>query len=740
MIHPPGVFVSWQMVDSDRTATGIAVRTRSVTVCLTIEPRFPLVHPATVSYRGDVAVTAAREHEPADPQAILELLPHGVVVVGRDWRISYANPEAERLIGATGATLWERCPALEHAAFGSGFRHAMADRTELLTESVLPSVGWCQARARPLPEGGLLVSLRQVHAHTIETGQARAALLLGEIGDALTREDSLRAALRRCADGMVRHLDAALARIWTVDAAARTLELCGSAGIETPLDAAFARLGFDDHKLGAIAEDGVPYLTNEVALDGHVGEADWVHREGVAAFAGYPLRIEDRIVGVMAMYSRRKLDHDTLSGLSAIADALALGIAGKTDAEARRAAEAALRKHAGDLEELHALGQQLSAVLEREALAQKVIDATTRLTGAEAGAFLYHAGEGGPGGKINHALSGAAYAYRLPELAAPTLRDPRIVRISDMKAPSSAAPPGVLQAASYLAVPVIGRSGRTIGALAFGHARPGAFGDETERLIAGVAATAAIAMDNARLFQEARDLIAALETTNRELDQFAYVASHDLKAPLRGIANLAQWIEDDLGERLDERTRNHLHLLRGRVERLEHLIGGILAYSRAGRGGAEQAGVDVAALVAEVWELLAPPATVRLEVATPLPELRTSRVELQQILLNLLGNAIKHNPGRALRVAVAAHRRGRRWEFSITDDGIGIAPEVAGEIWGLFQTIERRDGVESTGIGLAVVRKIVERHGGKTWVASELGRGATFRFTWPADTGGADRE
>src|SRR5262249_12313980 len=149
----------------------------------------------------------------------------------------------------------------------------------------------------------------------------------------------------------------------------------------------------------------------------------------------------------------------------------------------------------------------------------------------------------------------------------------------------------------------------TIGALAFCHPQAGVFSDETERLVASVASTAAIAIDNARLFEEARTLIAALEKTNRELDQFAYVASHDLKAPLRGIANLSQWIEDDLGARLDEQTRTHLHLLRGRVIRLENLIGGILAYSRAGREASEQSAVDVAALLGEVWELLAPPPT-----------------------------------------------------------------------------------------------------------------------------------
>jgi len=681
----------------------------------------------------------APDHELSDPQAILDLLPHGVVVVSRDWRIVYANPEAARMLGATGATLWERCPELEHTAFASGFRYAMSDQTELLTESALPTVGWCQARARPTPQGGLLISLRQVHAHTLETGQARTALLLGEIGDALTREDTLRAALKRCAEGMVRHLDAALTRIWTVNTNAQSLQLCASAGIETRLDGAYATIKFDDHKIGEIAAEGVPYLTNDALTDPYVGDSDWVEHDNIVAFAGYPLRIEDHIIGVMAIYSRRKLDHDTLNGLSAIVDALALGIASKTAGEARRAAEAALRKHADDLEVLHQLGQQLTAVLEREALAQKVIDATARLAGAETGAFFYHSTEG----ELAHAVSGGAHvglARQLPPLlVAQTLDDQRIVRIGDIRELADGAPPADLAIASYLAVPVIGRKGRTIGALVFGHAQPGVFTAETARLIAGVAATAAIAMDNARLFREARDLIAALESTNAELDQFAYVASHDLKAPLRGIANLSQWIEDDLGDRLDDQTRSHLHLLRGRVVRLENLIGGILAYSRAGRDHTELAQVDVAVLAAEAWELLAPPATARLELVTPLPHLTTSRVQLQQILLNLIGNAVKYNADRELRVRVAARRNGRRWEISVTDDGIGIAPEFAEKIWGLFQTLERRDMIESTGIGLSVVRKIVESHGGRTWVDAELGRGATFTFTWAADAEEAPR-
>jgi len=286
---------------------------------------------------------------------------------------------------------------------------------------------------------------------------------------------------------------------------------------------------------------------------------------------------------------------------------------------------------------------------------------------------------------------------------------------------------------SFLAVPVIGRSGCTIGALAFGHAAPGMFTEETERLIAGVAATAAIAMDNARLFEEARELIAALESSNRELDQFAYVASHDLKAPLRGIASLSAWIEEDLGERMTDETRQHLQLLRGRVIRLENLIGGILAYSRAARNGAERTLVDVRALVGEIWELLSPPSTARIEIGE-LPQIVASRTQLEQVLMNLIGNAIKYNQNRKLLITVgASSETSGCYEFFVRDNGVGIAPEFQDKIWGLFQTLERRDKTESTGIGLSIVRKIVEAQGGRAWVESRPDEGATFRFTWPAE-------
>ena len=677
-----------------------------------------------------------------DAQTILRLLAYGVIAVGPDWRVIYANPEGERMIGSKGATLWDRCPDLEHTAFASGFRYAMKDRTELLSESALPSVGWCQARARPTPDGGLLISLRQVHAHAIESGQAKQALVIGEIGDALTREDSLRAALNRCALAMVRQLDCVLARIWTLDPDAGVLEMCGTAGVQID---DLQRIELGEHKLGEIAETLEPYLTNDVETDTQINAQPWVRREQIVSFAGYPLRIEDRVVGVMALYSRRLIDHDMLNALSSIADSLALGIDRKRAELARRRAEETARKAANDLALLHSLGQELVAELDLEMLAQRVVDAATKLCRAQIGVFFYTM----PHRAMEYAVSGVARgalaSFEVPRstsLLGPAFIDRKTIVIDDITkhpehtkaAPTFALPEGHPAMKSYLAVPVVGREGRRIGALLFGHEWPSAFSDSSQKLLEGVAAHAAIAMDNARLFTEATQMITALEKSNKELDQFAYIASHDLKAPLRGIANLATWIEDDLEGKLDDQTREHIHLLRGRVTRLENLIAGILAYSRAGKDRTEASRVDVGALVNECWELLAAPETVAFRIVGPMPTVVASRPQLQQVFMNLMGNAVKYNRERALaiEVGVSSHK-GRFYEFFVRDNGIGIAPEFHEKIWGLFQTLERRDKVESTGIGLSIVRKIVESQGGTARVESAPGEGATFTFTWPAE-------
>ncbi|GAB4197882.1 MAG: hypothetical protein Fur006_47010 [Coleofasciculaceae cyanobacterium] len=229
--------------------------------------------------------------------------------------------------------------------------------------------------------------------------------------------------------------------------------------------------------------------------------------------------------------------------------------------------------------------------------------------------------------------------------------------------------------------------------------------------------------------EELAHLMQSLERTNQELDRFAYIVSHDLKAPLRAIATLAEWIEEDQGDRLCEESRQHLNLLRGRVNRMAGLIDGILQYSRAGRMQQVET-VEVSALLDDVLELLAPPPHVTMIVQPEMPTLKTEKVPLEQVFINLIGNALKYANRPDARIQVSVRDARQYYEFAIADNGPGIAPEYHEKIWGIFQRLEARDKVEGTGIGLSIVQKIVESRGGRVWVESELGAGTTFRFTW----------
>ena len=236
----------------------------------------------------------------------------------------------------------------------------------------------------------------------------------------------------------------------------------------------------------------------------------------------------------------------------------------------------------------------------------------------------------------------------------------------------------------------------------------------------------------ARLARQARDLL----NTNEELEQFAYVASHDLKAPLRGIENLVSWIEEDLDQALTGDTRTNMELLKSRVRRLESLLDDLLAYSRAGRGEADIDIVDTRLLVDELAALISPPAGFRIEPGGDLPTIRTARAPLTQVLQNLIGNAVKHHdrPAEGL-VRVDAVERADIVEFTVTDDGPGIPGQFHARVFGMFQTLKPRDEIEGSGMGLAIVKKLVERHGGSIWLdASRQGRGLAVHFTWSIGT------
>ena len=223
-----------------------------------------------------------------------------------------------------------------------------------------------------------------------------------------------------------------------------------------------------------------------------------------------------------------------------------------------------------------------------------------------------------------------------------------------------------------------------------------------------------------------------LERSNRDLDQFAYVASHDLKAPLRAIATLAGWIEEDVKDQLTGEAKEQMRLLRSRVARMDALIEGVLHYSRVGRMDSEGEEVDVGKLLEEVIELQAPPDGFQIVVESGMPVLATKRLRLGQVFSNLINNSIKYHDRTEGRIEVRGRRLNGFWEFTVEDDGPGIAPEHHERVFVMFQTLQPRDQLESTGLGLALVKKLVEEEGGKITLDSEVGQGARFRFTWPS--------
>jgi len=237
--------------------------------------------------------------------------------------------------------------------------------------------------------------------------------------------------------------------------------------------------------------------------------------------------------------------------------------------------------------------------------------------------------------------------------------------------------------------------------------------------------------------QKMSEYYSYLEKANKELDKFAYVVSHDLKAPLRAISNLTAWIEEDMGATLTEDSRNHFNMIKGRVVRMEALINGILDYSRADRVKAPSIQVDVKELVEDVVETLVQDDTkIKITIPETMPVLMTERMKLQQVFTNLISNAIKHNDKEIAKIDISVKEDASHFIFAVEDNGAGIDSQFHEKIFVIFQTLQARDTFESTGVGLAIVKKIIDEMGGSIWIESELNKFTRFVFKWPKEGSG----
>jgi len=226
-------------------------------------------------------------------------------------------------------------------------------------------------------------------------------------------------------------------------------------------------------------------------------------------------------------------------------------------------------------------------------------------------------------------------------------------------------------------------------------------------------------------------LSAELKRSNRELKDFAYMVSHDLKAPLRGINTLTRWLQSDFGDKLDERGREQMELLLGQVSHMNNLIDGILQYSRVGRIQEQRVRVNLNELIPEVIGMVAPPENITIDIEDELPVIECERTRMIQVFENLIGNAVKYMDKSHGWIRISCGEEHGRWKFSIADNGPGIEEKHAAKVFQLFQTFSRDGQAKGTGIGLSVTKKIIELYGGQIWVESQADQGSTFIFTLP---------
>lgn len=222
-----------------------------------------------------------------------------------------------------------------------------------------------------------------------------------------------------------------------------------------------------------------------------------------------------------------------------------------------------------------------------------------------------------------------------------------------------------------------------------------------------------------------------LNISNEELSKFAFVASHDLKSPLRAIDNLSRWIEEDLAEHLDEKNKDRMNKLRGRISRMEHLLDDLLEYSKAGRNLENIESIKAPHLIHDISTLLHTPHGISITADKSLKNITIPRMPLEQIFRNLISNAIKHHHKEEGEIIISAKEQNDFYEFSVSDDGPGIPEKYHNRIFEMFQTLQSRDVVEGSGMGLALVKKLANQFGGRVWVNSQEGDGATFFFSWP---------
>ncbi|HXU43294.1 MAG TPA: MASE4 domain-containing protein [Burkholderiales bacterium] len=417
-------------------------------------------------------------------------------------------------------------------------------------------------------------------------------------------------------------------------------------------------------------------------------------------------------------------------------------------ARAHDGAQRALERHAERLRILHEIDQAMVSAKPTEAIAAAVIQPLRELLGvsrAIVNRIDLAAGEvewiAAAGRRRTHIGPGVRYSIRL-------MGDVEALKRGETQVVDTRAlPPGreteALLASGvniYMVVPMIA-GGDLLGALSFG-SESDKFPPEQVSIAREVAMQLAIAMVQAQLLARVTNHAAELETrvlertaeleaVNKELSSFSYSVSHDLRAPLRAVDGYALMLEEDYAARLDDEGRRLLTVIRGSAGRMGNLIDDLLSFSRLGRQALMRQTVDSAALVREVVEELREGHRAHIEIGS-LERAQGDRALLKQVWVNLVGNAIKYSGKRdAPRVEIGSQVEGEESIYWVRDNGAGFDMRYAAKLFGVFQRLHSNEEFAGTGVGLAIVQRVVTRHGGRVWAEGKPGEGACFFFSLP---------
>ncbi|MEX0269695.1 GAF domain-containing protein [Leptolyngbyaceae cyanobacterium UHCC 1019] len=622
---------------------------------------------------------------------------------------------------------------------------------------------------------------RQAEAEQAQ--QMKLAALRAAIGTALTQGDSLQDMLNRCAIALHEHLEAAFARIWTLDDSEPVLILQASAGMYTHIDGSHSHIPVGQFKIGWIAQHQQPHLTNQVTIDPRVGDQEWAKREGMVAFAGYPLIIKNRLLGVMAIFARYALPERTLTEMASVASEIAVGIDRKLaeielrrTAERERAAARVLQRMRATLEletiffttteELRqaiscdrALIYQFNADWSGQFVAESVGDLWNAILPVRVENVQLNQGTVDQGNCIVKQFNDTEVIIRdtyLQENQGGLYRqksnyccvtdiyqqgfDPCYLELLES-----------LQARAYIIVPIF-CGNQLWGLLAtYQNAAPRQWQVAEIQIVSQIGNQLGVAVQQAELFAQTQHQATALkhaketaDAANRAKSEFLANMSHELRTPLNAILGFTQLMQRDPSLSTDH--HRSVEIVNQSGEHLLGLINDVLEMSKieAGRVTLHETDCDLHTLLQSLEDMLQLKAQskglqLQFDWDATIPEsIKTDENKLRQVLINLLGNAIKFTDmGRVtLRVKRVQGKGAENLTdsafsllFEVEDTGSGIAAEELGDLFQAFkQTQSGQKSQEGTGLGLRISQRFVQLMGGEITVQTELGRGSCFAF------------